>query len=181
MAFGAIILTGGASSRMGCDKAEVLWLGVRAVDRVAALAMACGAGLVLTAGARSHGLAFAADARAGGGPVGGVVAGAEVLRAAGFQRALVLAVDAPTLGPQDLEPLLAAPPPGAAFEDLHLPMVVVLDALPTDAEAEWPLGRLVARAGLVRIPCPAERQARIRGANTPQERDNLLRGPHNYW
>ena len=33
---GAIILTGGASSRMGADKAEALWLGVRAVDRVAA-------------------------------------------------------------------------------------------------------------------------------------------------
>ena len=37
---GAMILTGGASSRMGVDKATQLWEGIAAVERVAALARA---------------------------------------------------------------------------------------------------------------------------------------------
>lgn len=174
MALGAIILTGGASSRMGADKAEALWLGVRAVDRVADLAQRCGAGAVLTVGAGSHGLPFIADDQAGGGPVGGIIAGTRALAKMGCVRAMVLAVDAPTLAPEDLTILLAQPAPGAAFEGLHLPMVLELSAIPPDAVANWPLGRLVERAGLRRIACPAERLDRVRGANTPQEREALL-------
>ena len=174
MALGVIILTGGASSRMGADKAEALWLGVRAVDRVADLARRCGAARVLTVGARSHGLAFVPDDRAGGGPVGGVVAGVRALAEAGCDRALVLAVDAPTLEPEDLAPLLDAAPPGAAFDGLYLPMSLEITALPAEVEAGWPLGRLVERAGLLRIPCPPDRLDRVRGANTPQEREVLL-------
>jgi molybdopterin-guanine dinucleotide biosynthesis protein A len=83
-------------------------------------------------------------------------------------------VDAPTLEAEDLAPLFDQPPPGAAFEGLHLPMVVCLDALPKDAEPDWPLGRFVERAGLARVPCPVEATDRIRGANTPQERAALL-------
>ena len=175
MALGAIILTGGGSSRMGTDKAVVLWLGVRAVDRVAEVARLSGAVTVLTVGARSHGLPFVADEQAGGGPVGGVIAGARALSEAGCGRALILAVDAPTLEPGDLAPLLAAPSPGAAFEGLHLPMVLDIAALPAGAEASWPLGRLAERAGLLRVPCPADRLDRVRGANTPEEREALLR------
>ena len=59
---GVAILTGGASSRMGEDKAAADWLGVRAVDRVAALARALGAVAVVTVGRADHGLPFAADA-----------------------------------------------------------------------------------------------------------------------
>eukprot|EP01035_Chromulina_nebulosa_P039441 gene39441-53322_t len=97
MTLGAIILTGGASSRMGADKADALWLGVRAVDRVAALAADCEADPVITVGAKNYGLAFVADDDLGGGPVGGVIAGVRALKSAGCRRALILAVDAPTL------------------------------------------------------------------------------------
>jgi len=172
--FGALVLTGGGSTRMGVDKAALDWLGLTAVERVAALAAAAGAAPVFTVGVQAYGLPHVADDVAGAGPVGGVLAGARALLAAGRARALVLAVDAPTLRLEDLRPLLASPGPGAAYEGLHLPMVVNLDALPHDARADWPIGRFIERAGLIRPPCGEAARTRIRGANTPDEREALL-------
>lgn len=171
---GAIILTGGGSERMGTDKALLEWAGVRAVDRVAALAQAVGCGRVITAGGRAYGYSQAADETPGGGPVGGVLAGARVLRGAGCQRALVLAVDAPTIEPDDLRPLLNAEAAGAAYETLHLPLVLWLDALPAEAAPGWPLGRLIERIGALRLALPPALQPRLRGANSPEERQALL-------
>ncbi|PVM86085.1 molybdopterin-guanine dinucleotide biosynthesis protein A [Caulobacter radicis] len=168
---GAIILCGGGSVRMGRDKALIDWGGVRAVDRVAALARAAGAETVLTAG-RDYGLDWVPDPQEGAGPVGGVLAGAAALRARGCDRALVLAVDAPTLTVDDLAPLLATER-GGTFEVSPVPMVLPLDALPEGAQAGWPLRRLVERAGLAVLECPEEAKARLLGANTPQERDRL--------
>ena len=174
MRLGAMILSGGGSTRMGQDKAGLDWLGVRAIDRVAALARAAGAEIVVEIGVADHGLPRISEDPPGSGPVGGVMAGARALLGAGCDRAVVLAVDAPTLTPEDLAPLLAAPSPGAAFEGLHLPLVVDLAALPAEAEAGGALARLVARSGVGRRPCPAEAQVRLRGANTPAERAVLL-------
>jgi molybdopterin-guanine dinucleotide biosynthesis protein A len=170
--FGVIILTGGASRRMGADKAALEWDGQRAVDRVAALGAALGAARVLTAGG-DHGLEHVDDPTPGSGPVGGVLAGARALAAHGLARALVLAVDAPTVTARDLAPLLAAAEPGAFYEGLPVPMVVTLDALPVEAEAGWPLRRLVERAGLAALACDEAVRLRLRGANTPEERAAL--------
>lgn len=164
---GAIILCGGASRRMGRDKALLDWGGVRAVDRVAALARTVGATALVTAGA-DLGLPWVPDDETAAGPVGGVLAGA---RALGTERLLVLAVDAPTMTAEDLAPLLAA---GGFYEGLPIPMVVETRALPADAEAGWPLRRLVERAGLAALPVPEGAMARLRGANTPEERKDLL-------
>lgn len=171
---GAIILSGGASSRMGADKAAMDWLGMRAIDRVAEVAKAVGAETFLSVGPGDYGLARVVDEPPLGGPVGAVKAGAQALSQAGCARMLVLAVDAPTLTTQDLAPLLAADGPGAAYEGLHLPMVVEIAALPEDAQPGWPMGRLVERAGVQRLPVPPGAGERLRGANTPQERTALL-------
>jgi molybdopterin-guanine dinucleotide biosynthesis protein A len=173
--FGAIILTGGGSRRMGADKAVLAWDGRTAIDRVATLATAAGAVRVLTAG-RDHGLEHVDDPAPGAGPVGGVLAGARALAGHGLTRALVLAVDAPTLTAEDLAPLLAAAEPGAFYDGLPVPMVLTLTALPSDAEAGWPLRRLVERAGLLALACDEAVRARLRGANTPEERARLIRG-----
>ena len=165
---GAIILCGGGSRRMGRDKALLDWDGARAVDRVAALARAAGAQALVTAGA-DLGLPWIPDDEAGAGPVGGVLAGA---RALGTTRLLVLAVDAPTLTAEDLAPLLVA---GGYYEGLPVPMVVDAAALPADAQAGWPLRRFVERAGLVSLPVPEGATGRLRGANTPEEREALRR------
>jgi molybdopterin-guanine dinucleotide biosynthesis protein A len=174
MVLGAIILTGGASSRMGADKATLVWDGRRAVDLLADLSRALGAKVTVTAGAATYGLAAAREDPPGGGPVAGIVAGAAALRAQGCDRAVVLAVDAPTLGVDDLAPLFAADEPGAAFEGLHLPLVMDLSALPPEAGQGWAVGRLVEAAGLARIACAPGARARLRGANTPEERARLI-------
>ena len=172
--FGVIILCGGGSRRMGRDKALLKLDGVRAVDVVADLARAAGAAAVLTAGA-DYGLDWVPDPSPDGGPVGGVLAGLAALGDRGLGRALVLAVDAPTLILADLTPLLTAGSPGAAYEGLPIPMVLDLAAVPVEAAASWPLVRLVERAGLARLPCPEAARPRLRGANTPEEWARIAR------
>lgn len=169
-----LILTGGASSRMGHDKAELRWGGVRAVDRLASLARAAGCVPVCSVGVQSYGLTFIPDLEPGGGPVAGVVAGLRALAQMGGDRALILAVDAATLSLPDIEPLLTAPLPGAVFEGLPLPMVIGISALPAEAGAGWPLRRLVERAGLAVLRPDPGALVRLRGANTPEERAALL-------
>jgi molybdopterin-guanine dinucleotide biosynthesis protein A len=171
-----VILVGGASRRMGQDKALLDWRGLRAVDRVAALAKALGASSVLTAGG-DYGLDFVLDPSPRAGPVSGIVAAASRLSAQGCQRMLVLAVDAPTLLPDDLLPLLETPR-GACFSGFPLPMVLPLAALPVEAAADWPLRRLVERAGLAVLPCGAELAERLKGANTLGEWIASKKYPH---
>jgi molybdopterin-guanine dinucleotide biosynthesis protein A len=171
---GAMILCGGRGSRMGEDKATVDWAGRRAVDRVADLAVAVGAQTVATVGPADYGLQAVRDDEPFGGPVGGILAGARALAAQGCTRALVLAVDTPTVTAADLAALLAHDGPAAAYDGLHLPLVVDLDAIPAGATAGMPIKALAADAGAVRLPVPPGAQARLRGANTPQERDALL-------
>ena len=169
-----IILAGGGSSRMGVDKAELDWNGHRAIDRVADLARALGARRILTAGEGDYGLEQVRDPAPHSGPVAGVLAGLAALRS-DPGRVLVLAVDAPTLTPADLAPLIASPPPGAAFAGLPLPMIIDPAAVPPEARDDWPLRRLVERAGLAQLVADPAIQDRLRGANTPEERDRLLR------
>lgn len=174
MELAAIILVGGASSRMGTDKAVLSWNGRRAVDRIADVARDVGAERVLTAGGGDYGFPRIEDPAPGGGPVAGIAAGVAALRAAGCRRVLVLAVDAPTLCPDDLTPLLASASPGAAYDGLNLPLVMDSVAAPDDAGPGWSVRRLIDAAGLARLPCPSLSVHRLRGANTPEERERLL-------
>jgi molybdopterin-guanine dinucleotide biosynthesis protein A len=173
----AVILTGGASRRMGQDKATRLWGGRRAVDLVADLARAAGATKIVTAGGAALGLPHAPDPAPFCGPVAGIKAAAAQLQ--GAKRWLILAVDAPTLEPEDLAPLLAAPAPGAAYGGFPLPMALWREALPAEAEDGWPLRRLAEQAGLARLVARPEQRLRLRGANTPAEQAALqaLRTP----
>lgn len=170
MSLGALILAGGGSTRMGADKARLVWNGLSARERCVRLALGLGADPALTVGGGGD----IADDRPGAGPVGGILAGARRLREAGCARMLVLAVDAPTARVEDLAPLLQAAGSGAAYAGLHLPLVVALAALPAEAEDGWPVARLVERAGLARPPCAPDAAMRLRGANTPDERTALV-------
>lgn len=172
MSIGALILTGGASRRMGADKAVLDWDGATAVERVWSLAAATIAGPVFTVGRAGYGLPTIEDPRPGAGPVAGVMAGAVALRAQGAQFALVLAVDAPTIAPEDLAPLISRRS-SAAYDGLHLPAVLRLSDLPNDVGDGWPMTRLLEAVGATRLPVPSGAADRLRGANTPGERDRL--------
>jgi len=167
---GALVLAGGGSVRMGTDKAALDWGGVRAVDRVAAAARAAGAARVLTVGPRDYGYPHVVEQPPGGGAAAGLLQGARRLAADGAQRALVLAVDAPLVRAQDLAPLLEAPAPGAAYAQLHLPLLLHLEHLPETDGRGWSMAALADALGLAWIAPPAGAQARLRGANTPAER-----------
>ncbi|MDB5451813.1 MAG: molybdopterin-guanine dinucleotide biosynthesis protein [Caulobacteraceae bacterium] len=161
---------------MGVDKGGLEWAGVRAIDRLANLAVELGIQPLIVAG-RDYGLPFVCDPYPEAGPVAGLLAAFEALRVQGVRTALVLAVDAPTLSPHDLEPLLAMPDPGAAYDGLPLPMVIALDAVPPGLDGKVPLRWLVDQAGLAILPCPDEARTRLRGANTPAERAALFGPP----
>lgn len=170
----AVILTGGASRRMGADKAVQMWGGERAVDRVARLATAVGATRLVTAGPDDLGWPHAPDPAPLSGPVAGLLSALELL-GDGLERALVLAVDAPTLTIADLQLLLEAGSAGASYDGFPLPMVLPINRLPADARSDWPLRRLVERAGLTQLTPDPAAATRLRGANTPEERDDLIR------
>ena len=159
---------------MGQDKAALDWNGRSAVDRLAQVAVELGAEAVVTVGANNYGWPRVVETPVGGGPVAGIVVGAAHLASIGMDRLLVLAVDAPTLLTEDLVPLLGARGPGAAYADLNLPLVLDHNALPPDAGAGWSMRRLIEAAGLMQLPAPAQARARLRGANTPDERAALL-------
>ena len=56
-------------------------------------------------------------------------------------------------------------------------MVLDLAAVPGDAQAYWPLRRFVERAAVIQVALDPELLPRLRGANTPQERDRLTGEP----
>lgn len=171
----ALILTGGASSRMGEDKGALDWLGQRAVDKVDKLARDVGAQKVLTVGRRSFGLDAVTGEEEGGWPVSGILAGCAALKSAGYERALVLAVDAPTIKPSDLADLVAAPEPGAAFAHLHFPFLIFVDAIPPAIGSGHSVARFITAADLNLIETGEDSYGRLRGANTPEERGALLK------
>ena len=158
---------------MGEDKGALVWNGRRAVDRLSDRLKDLGAAPILVSGA-DYGLPFVEDPEPQAGPVAGLLRAIEVLSAAGARMALILAVDAPTLGSGDLTPLLAADAPGAVYADLPLPMALFLDAAPKHLRGDASLKQFVRGAGLAELPCPAAARLRMRGANTPEEREMLL-------
>src|SRR5699024_4333288 len=116
---------GGKSSRMGRDKAALLWAGGRSfLDRAIDLLERAGCARVIVSGERP-GYDCVPDRWPGQGPLGGI---ASVLAAcpelAGLL--LIVPVDMPQLEISDLAPLLKAAPgrDGAVFKGLPLPMAL---------------------------------------------------------
>jgi molybdopterin-guanine dinucleotide biosynthesis protein A len=109
-----LLLTGGASRRMGTDKAMIEVDGRRLVER-AADALRAVADPVIEVGPGWSGLRAVREDPPGGGPLAAVAAGAAALRAAGYGGpVLVLAVDMPRVGADLLRLLAGRPGPPTA-------------------------------------------------------------------
>jgi molybdenum cofactor guanylyltransferase len=108
-----LLLTGGASSRLGAPKAELRRAGERLADRGArVLTAVCATALEVGPGASS--LPAVREDPPGAGPLAAVVAGAAALAARGLTGpVLVLAVDAPFVEAELLGWLAEHPAPGS--------------------------------------------------------------------
>jgi molybdopterin-guanine dinucleotide biosynthesis protein A len=97
----ALLLTGGASRRMGTPKAELMWHGERLADRAArVLRHVCDP--VIEVGPGYTGLPVTAEEHPGAGPLAALVAGFEALARAGTPGGapIVLGVDLPFVEPE---------------------------------------------------------------------------------
>ena len=105
-----LLLTGGASSRMGVAKTEIRRDGHRLADRAATvLAQVCDP--VLEVGPGASALDHVVEPHAGSGPLVALVAGAGALRERGHDGALLLlAVDLPFVEPPLLARIARHPP-----------------------------------------------------------------------
>jgi molybdenum cofactor guanylyltransferase len=94
-----LLLTGGASRRMGSDKALLEFDGQRLVDRVAAVLGAVTGPVIEVGPGWAPGLACVREDPPGSGPLAALWAGAEALRTMGdrAQAVLLLAVDMPAV------------------------------------------------------------------------------------
>jgi len=119
---GALLLTGGASRRLGFDKAELRLGDERLADRAARVLLAV-CDPVLEVGPGRSPLPVVREASPGEGPLAALVAGAEALRAGGAEGpVLLLAVDLPFVESRLLDWLASRPGGGSV--------------VPTDAAGE---------------------------------------------
>ena len=113
-AIAGLLLTGGASRRMGTDKALLEVDGRRLVDRAAAVLGAV-ADPVIEVGPGWSGLPAVREDPPGSGPLAALSAGAAALRAGGHDGpVLLLAVDMPSVGVELLRLLAGRAGPGTA-------------------------------------------------------------------
>ena len=109
-----LLLTGGASRRMGTDKASLVIGGEPMAARLASLLVAACGGPVLEIGPGRSGLPWLTEDPAGAGPLVAVAAGGAALRAGRWRgAALVLACDLPLLTPTALRLLAIWPGVGS--------------------------------------------------------------------
>lgn len=121
-----VVLAGGLSSRMGCDKAMLRWQGRPLLEHQIATLQAAGVREVLISGARP-GYRGIADPVPQAGPVGGI---AGVAAACEDAQLLIIPVDMPCLQASLLQRLSHAQPDAGCvrFRRRVLPMRLRLDA-----------------------------------------------------
>ncbi|HWD51310.1 MAG TPA: molybdenum cofactor guanylyltransferase [Acidimicrobiales bacterium] len=114
-AVAGLLLSGGASRRMGCDKASIRVDGQSAASRAAAR-LSSVADPVWEVGPSHCHLPHVVEDPPGSGPVGAVVAGWKALTASGFRGpVLVLACDLPLMTAELLRWLAEVPGPGTVI------------------------------------------------------------------
>ena len=179
--FGALILAGGRSSRMGADKAGLPYRGSTLLEHMKNIAQGLGPARVLVGGGPQGDLP---DPVAGRGPAASLVALAG--GTAGPVRWLIIPVDMPLLTPPLLQRLLAAGPEGAFFAAHPLPFALSMDSAARAVLQRVGDGLAQGQSISVRLilaqigaraltPSPGE-LGQLVNANTPDEWDEIARG-----
>lgn len=174
--FGALILAGGRSSRMGTDKANLPYRGKTLLTHMRDIALHAGASAIITGGG-AHG--EIQDPVPDAGPVGGLCALAAHAALAGPARWLVIPVDMPLLTPALLTRLAGVPSAATAYAQHPLPLAVTFDARSisvfTGVRARLSAGESVPVRQVLRLleatelqPSAAEKDQLV-NANTPQD------------
>ncbi|MEI7548157.1 MAG: molybdenum cofactor guanylyltransferase [Actinomycetota bacterium] len=176
------MLCGGASARMGRDKAFVAYDGIAMVQRVSATLGAAGCDVVVAVGGdapalTAAGLACVPDEFPGEGPLGGVITALHHLR--GHRAVMVVACDLPLLTPATVAAVLgaliaASPDIGAvmAFTDHLEPMCAAwrpgaaVELLAAFRDGERRLRVASRRLGVVELSVPSTDLANV---NTPAD------------
>ncbi len=173
-----VLLAGGASSRMGQDKAELLYHGRPLIAHMLALLEGLGLDRVVVSGDRAE-FAGIADISPFRGPLGGLASVAMQLPDAEL---LVVPVDMPQLGAVLLSRLQRAPAAACVhFVDLPLPMRLRLDAPLRDWLGDWLADLQAPRAlhrmqtGLQSLALPLQMadQLQLGNANTPADWERM--------
>lgn len=120
----AVLLAGGRSSRMGTDKALLVWAGGTLLTHMHTTLLRAGAAQVVVSGDRPE-LGGVPDAEPGTGPMGALAQLAPRLQDGAW---LVVPVDMPLLTPELMHALLSVDAACACVEDHPLPMALRLDA-----------------------------------------------------
>lgn len=174
--FGGLILAGGKSSRMGADKAELIYKGERLIDHAKSILKSLGADPVLVSG-REGGLD---DPTPGLGPVGGLCALMDEVTYKALPKTwLVIPVDMPLLSESTLEPLLTTEEKIAYFVAHPLPAKLnfcasqapYFDVAKRDMDAGRSVSvrRLITALGGVSIMPTSEIARSLVNVNSPEE------------
>lgn len=116
-----VILVGGKSTRMGCNKALLDFHGIPLVDHMRKLAKQAGCKKVFLSG-KLEGYDYLADLKPNLGPVGGIVSAMTQIDLK-YTSVLFLPVDMPCVSPHLLQQLLTkSQQDGAHFENQPLPL-----------------------------------------------------------
>ncbi|MGI9278124.1 MAG: NTP transferase domain-containing protein [Endozoicomonas sp.] len=173
-----LVLAGGQSSRMGQDKAHLVWQNIPLFQHMQNLLHESGVDEVLLSGAQFGSKALV-DKIPGKGPLSGIHAAIESLPDG--VNLLVVPVDMPLLPPEACKKLVSSTAEkGSAvmFETFSLPLILpvnsqlraaVNNALSSQDHKDYSLRRLFDRLHGVAIPLPDEMEVRFQNTNTPDE------------
>lgn len=169
MSLVGLILAGGASSRMGRDKAALVLDGVSLLDRARALLREAGAKTVAVSG-RPDAEGAIPDRTALAGPHLAAWDALLILAEAGHRLALVVPVDMPLMTAAALDPLIAAASIGAAaYEDHPLPFCARLHIPTLEGPPPESLNDLIDRLSGIRLPIADGDEAKFSNVNTPED------------
>ncbi|WP_417467038.1 molybdenum cofactor guanylyltransferase [Maricaulis sp.] len=161
-----LILAGGQSVRMGQDKAELVWRGRSLLDHARALLLATGVS-VIHVGGRPQEPDGLPDSQPHAGPARAILDAARILQGR-FDSLLVIPVDMPLLGPDQLAPLIAAGAGQARhWADQPLPALVPIEpCLALESDDIHSIKRLLASLHAAALPLSGP-DAPFSNINTP--------------